>query len=686
MANSMRLSFFGAAGTVTGSSYLLNTGVGKLMVDCGMFQGPQEIEQRNYLGFGFEPSDIDFLILTHAHIDHIGLLPRLVKFGFKGSIYYTNATRDLAEILLLDSAHIQARDAEYSRKRNVDRERVQSHALYASEDVVSAMRRFKGVDYEEPVELSRNIAVRFRDAGHILGSASVEITVKTAEGGATVVASGDIGQKGTAILKDPMVFDAADYVLMETTYGDRNHDDISKRKEMLKTEIDRMLDKGGPLIIPSFAVGRTQQLLYHIAELKAENRHWGFFPIVVDSPLASKATAIVEAHPECFDRETAKLLSSGRNPFHADGLRFTESVDDSKSLNFMKGPRMIISASGMCSAGRIRHHLANHLPDHNATVLFVGFQAQGTLGRILLQNAKDVKMFGERVPVNARVAQLDGFSAHADRSGLFDWLRSMKEHPQTVYLVHGEPEASESFKELIETENYYAHIAQEDETVSLPLTRPVGALDTRIPIAYRRADREPAAERDLIPATADDYEKVHEVIPRVDSGKSGLDRMVADAGGKRADAIGYTLPIPMHPGDSVQNRVTRYLRWLDKEISDASFIVDEINAELPNWVNAPTLPLTPAQSTAVIYDDVISIVLPLLDRILASYEKQVVIQSKSGEKSARDYTGGDAGDIATGKSTPELESALVGIHDLRERIAALLTEKRGEFLSKLDEN
>jgi metallo-beta-lactamase family protein len=586
----------GAAGTVTGSSHLFNTGVGKVMVDCGMFQGPREIEQRNFLGFGVAPSDVDFLVLTHAHIDHIGLVPRFVRLGFNGTILCTPATRELAEILLLDSAHIQERDAEYSRKRNVERDRVQSAALYTADDVMRAMRLFKTAEYEEPFELSRHICARFRDAGHILGSSSVELTVRTAHGGARIVASGDIGQPGSVILKDPKPFERADYLLMESTYGDRLHENLDDRKRLLADEIERILDSGGPLIIPAFAVGRTQQLLYMLAELRKENPRWPEFPVFVDSPLASKATAILESHPECFDREMAAMLGRGVNPFHAPWLRFTEGVDESKELNFMREPRIIIAASGMCTAGRIRHHLANHLADKKASVLFVGYQAHGTLGRMLKEGAKEVTLFGEVVKVKARIAEIGGFSAHADQAGLLGWLEAMEEPPRNVYLVHGEPDAAAVLKTKVEGLGISCHVAEEDETVTLPFTRSVRVAP---------AAKEPAAE----PAPA----------PRA--------------------APAFALAGPAHPGDSAQNRISRYLRWLDKEVNDAKFVISEIGAELPSWLADPSLPLPPEQSAAVVWDDALDKVLPLVYAIVQGYEataSNVSTDAVKGESASGD--------------------------------------------------
>jgi len=630
MNGKMKLSFFGAAGTVTGSCFLVNTGVGKVMIDCGMFQGPSEIEQRNYLGFGFDPSDVDYLLLTHAHIDHIGLVPRLVKFGFNGSIYCTRATRDLAEILLLDSAHIQKRDAEYALKRNVDLDRVQSFPLYTAEDVIAAMRRFRPVEYEEPVNLSRNLTVRFRDAGHIIGSASIELTVKTAEGGARLVASGDVGLAQSAILKDPRPFEQADYLLLESTYGDRDHDRKGDKKTLLTEAIEHMLERNGPLIIPSFAVGRTQQILYNLSKLRSENPHWPRFPVFVDSPLATKATQIVNRHPECFDRELAAMLDMGKNPFMADGLQFTNSVEESKDLNFLKGPRIVISASGMCTAGRIRHHLANHLSDPDATVLFVGFQAHGTLGRILIEKAKSVKLFGERIPVRARIAKINGFSAHAGQTGLINWVSEMRERPVRIFVVHGEPRSSNALASLLDERGYDASVAIEDQTVELPLVHPVHTPETAAPLAERVGAL--SARTEAVPAPP----------PEV--------------------STPFNLPTPVHPGDSARNRVSRYLRWLEKELGDAGFVVDEIESEMQGWLASPNLPLTPAQSIGVVYDDILAGILPLLTKILSGYENQLS-SSDSNDESA-----GATGEIAR----------------LKARLEEIVTDSRKRILEKLD--
>ena len=593
MTQNLRITFLGAAGTVTGSCHLINTGVGKVLIDCGMYQGSRELEQRNYLGFGFDPADIDFLLLTHAHIDHCGLIPRLVKFGFNGTIVCTTATKDLAHPMLLDSAHIQERDAEYSRKRNVDRDRVQSHPLYTAADVESAMRRFKGVEYEERVQLSRNLSARFRDAGHILGSASIELTVKTMEGAATVVASGDIGMPDTAILKDPKAFERADYLLLESTYGDRNHENFGMRKEQLEAEIEEMLKLSGPLIIPSFAVGRAQTLLYYLSMLKRERSDWPAFKVYVDSPLSRRATDIVSAHPECFDKELAALLAKGINPFKAEWLEFTDSVDESKKLNFLQGPRIVISASGMCTAGRVRHHLANHLSDKRASVMFVGYQGHGTLGRMLVEGVKSVKLYGDNVPVKARISQISGFSAHADRDNLVGWLEQMEEKPARIFLVHGEPKALSAFHSHLASLEYDAKVAVEDATVELPLMHKVGVSAGKTPLRERSKKSMPAA-------------------------------VSVDRTASAPDAAGeYTLHGPVHPGDSAGNRVSRYLRWLHKELADAGFVLGEIEMELPAWTESQTIQLTSAQSVGIVYDDIVGETSELLLRALASYEKRL---------------------------------------------------------------
>lgn len=605
MSNGIRITFLGAAGTVTGSCHLINTGVGKILVDCGMYQGSRELEQRNYLGFGFDPSDIDFLLLTHAHIDHCGLIPRLVKFGFKGTIVCTDATKDLAHPLLLDSAQIQERDAEYSRKRNVERDRVQSHPLYTATDVETAMRRFRGVEYEEHIELSRNLSVRFRDAGHILGSASIEITVKTVEGASTIVASGDIGMPNTAILQDPKAFERADYMLLESTYGDRNHKNFGLRKEQLEAEIEEMLKLQGPLIIPSFAVGRAQTLLYYLSMLKRERNDWPAFKVYVDSPLSRRATDIVANHPECFDKELETLLRKGVNPFKAEWLEFTDTVDDSKKLNFLKGPRVVISASGMATAGRVRHHLANHLADKRASVLFVGYQGNGTLGRMLVEGVKSVKLFGANVPVNVRLTSIQGFSAHADRDNLVGWLEQMHEKPSKIFLVHGEPKALDAFEEHLSKLGYDASVAVEDRTVELPLIHSVGVSRQKLSLK----DRAKPVRREV---TA----KPVRVSPL-------------------PDVVGeYSLTGPAHPGDSIGNRVSRYQRWLHKELADASFVLGEIENELPAWTETAAQQLTPQQSVGIVYDDILAEMSSLFLQALSSYEKRLVSSNGSAQEAA----------------------------------------------------
>lgn len=447
----MKLTFLGAAKIVTGSSYLLEVGTEKILIDCGMFQGSKTITSLNKNDFLYDPTAIDYVLLTHAHIDHSGLLPKLCKAGFKGPVYATRVTHELCGIMLPDSAHIQGFDAEIANRKGKRAGKKPVEPLYTIEDAYACLEHFSPVDYDKELNLSSNVTVRFRDAGHILGSAMLEVMV-TEEGKTTkLVFSGDLGQPNQPIIKDPTFIDEADYVIVESTYGNRLHEEYDK-EEHLAAIINASIERGGNIIIPSFAVGRTQTMLYYLHNLLKAGKIPDI-PVIIDSPLAISATDIFMRNTQDFDEESQEMLKKQQdNPLQMPQLRFTKTADESKALNSLDEPVIIISASGMADAGRILHHLKHNLWRPESSVLFVGYQAQGSLGRRLVEGVNRVKIMGEEISVKATIYSLDGFSAHADQSQLLNWLSYYKRKPVNIFLVHGEPDASEPFARLI-TEN-----------------------------------------------------------------------------------------------------------------------------------------------------------------------------------------------------------------------------------------
>ncbi len=445
----MRLHFLGATGTVTGSCFLLEAAGARVMVDCGMFQGPKEIRERNYGAFPVPPASVDFVLLTHAHIDHSGLIPKLVKHGFKGPVLATAPTVDLCGVLLPDSGHIQEMEVERKNRKNRRAGKPPLEPIYTADEASACLYRFKPVSYGEIVELNSNLAVRFVDAGHILGSASIEVWAKEGGSETKLVFSGDLGDKGRPIVNDPETIEKADYLVIESTYGDRVHDRSVSEIDLLHGVIWETYKKGGNLIIPAFAVERTQDLLYHLSLLMEA----GKFPpmtLYIDSPMAAAASGIFRAHGEVFDRETRAMIERGREPIFIPGARFTQTAEESKSLNSVSRA-IIISASGMCEAGRIRHHLKHNLWRPECTVLFVSYQPSGTLGRQLLDGEKTVRIFGEEVVVKADIRCIEGYSSHADREGLLSWVSNFHELPKLTFVVHGEPAASAGLALLLES-------------------------------------------------------------------------------------------------------------------------------------------------------------------------------------------------------------------------------------------
>ena len=464
----MKLSFYGADQCVTGSCHCLEVNGKKILVDCGLQQGRDEVDNAS---LPFHPGAIDCVLVTHAHIDHSGRLPLLIKNGFEGKIITTRLTAQLLDIMLQDSAHIQESDAEYQNRKNLRAGRPTVQPLYTVEDAERVKEFVQTCEYGETVQLCEGVTAEFIDAGHLLGSASIRVTAH--EGGETrvIVFSGDIGNVDQPIIRDPQFFDSADYVLMESTYGNRNHTEVWSYTEDLAQIIDETLGRGGNVVIPSFAVGRTQELLYFIREIKDKNmvKSVKDFPVYVDSPLAKSATSIFCGNLHGYlDEAAIELVKDGTHMFSFPGLHLTETTDESKQLNLDGTPKVIISASGMCDAGRIRHHLKHNLWRKECTVAFVGYQGEGTLGRSLLEGTKSVKMFGEEIAVNAEIVNFQGLSSHADRDHLLSWIADFKEpKPQHVFVVHGDREVAPFFAQSIQGMGFTAHAPQYTEVYDL---------------------------------------------------------------------------------------------------------------------------------------------------------------------------------------------------------------------------
>lgn len=449
----MKLTFIDAAHEVTGSCHLLEANGTHILIDCGMEQGPDLYENQE---LPVAAGDIDYILLTHAHIDHSGLIPLLCKHGFKGEIITTFATADLCNIMLRDSAHIQEFEAEW-RNRKARRSGTPLYEpLYTTQDALNAVELLAPCDYGQLIDVTEGIRVRFNDVGHLLGSASIEVWITEGEVTKKIVFSGDVGNQDQPILKDPSAVREADYIVIESTYGNRIH---SEEKPDYLGEFTRILREtfrqGGNVVIPSFAVGRTQELLYFIREIKEQNLlpEFPYFEVYVDSPLAIEATNVFTKNGKaCYDEEAMELVEMGVNPLVFPGLKLSVTSDDSKLINFDNNPKVIISASGMCEAGRIRHHLKHNLWRKECTILFVGYQATGTLGRKLIEGATTVKLFGETIEVAARIESLKGVSGHADKNGLLSWLKGFQSEIQHVFVVHGEDKVTDEFARTVTEE------------------------------------------------------------------------------------------------------------------------------------------------------------------------------------------------------------------------------------------
>jgi metallo-beta-lactamase family protein len=449
----MKMNFYslGAAEEVTGSKHVLEIDGASYLIDCGAFQGSRAEADRKNRTLGIEPDRIEAAILTHGHLDHCGLFPLLVKNGYEGNIYATPATRDIASLIMMDSAHIQARDAVYLRGQARKKgEKFDWEPLYSEKDAIEATGQILGVSYNRPLYIGDGINLEFYDAGHILGSAMASITVKKNGSRINILCTGDLGRKGKPIIRDPAIPPAPDYLVRESTYGNRRHDDKHNAVKKLAAAAARMVEQKGKILIPSFAIERTQELVYYF-HLLVDDGIIPEIPIYVDSPMATNATTIFQVHPECYDEEIQEaFIKHHKNPFGFNSLNFTTSVDESKALNNRKGPLIIISADGMCEAGRIQHHLIHNIGDPHTTILLVGYMAENTLGRRIRDRAEEVKIHGQWLKRRAGVEEINAFSAHADYAEALLWLQSLDtSRLKKIFLVHGEPDAQQVFKKYL---------------------------------------------------------------------------------------------------------------------------------------------------------------------------------------------------------------------------------------------
>ncbi len=497
----MKLRFYGADRCVTGSCHCIEVNGKNILVDCGLQQGRDEVDNAV---LPFHPGSIDAVLVTHAHIDHSGRIPMLIKNGFEGRIITTRLTADLLDIMLQDSAHIQEQDAEYQNRKNKRAGRPEVQPIYTVADAMRVREFVQTCEYGQRVAVTEDVTAEFIDAGHLLGSASIRLTCREGGETRTIVFSGDIGNVDQPIIRDPQCYDSADYVVMESTYGDRNHTEVWSYTDELAQLIDETVARGGNVVIPSFAVGRTQELLYFIREIKDRGlvKSMPDFPVYVDSPLAKKATTIFCGNLHGYlDEAALALVQDGTHMFSFPGLHLTETVEESKLLNMDKSPKVIISASGMCDAGRIRHHLKYNLWRPESSIVFVGFQSPGTLGRNLLEGAPSVKLFGEEVAVRAKIVNFQGLSSHADHDHLIEWVKHFDPKKTAhVFVVHGDREVAPVFADAVQSLGFAAHAPQYTEAYDLLADRQLapGYLPERKTRAYEGAPKVAGAYRRLV--------------------------------------------------------------------------------------------------------------------------------------------------------------------------------------------
>lgn len=480
----MKVTFCGATKTVTGSNFLVEGAGKKFLVDCGLYQGGAKDEIKNEEPFPYDINEIDFMLLTHAHIDHSGRIPKLYKEGYRNPIYATNATCDLCAIMLPDSGHIQETETEWKNRKRIRRGEEELVPIYDAETAAKSLELFKGEPYNQIIELDDDIHVRFNDAGHMLGSSTIEIWIRENGENKKIVFSGDLGNNDIPLLAEPTMIQDADFLVMESTYGNRLHIKNESKAETFINIVTDTIKNGGTVVIPSFAVGRTQEILYELNKIKDSEDDSPEFerkyrllmntPVYVDSPLAISATEVFKENMDLFDKETQELIKRGDNPLEFPGLKFTQTVEESKALNESDESAIIISASGMCEVGRIKHHLKHNIWNPKNTILFVGYQAPGTLGRKIVDGAKTVKIFGEEVAVNARVEYIEGYSGHADQAGLLHFVNSFVKKPNHIFLVHGEEESQKVLREKI-NENFDLPVSIPDYCESFDLTNTVQA-------------------------------------------------------------------------------------------------------------------------------------------------------------------------------------------------------------------
>ncbi len=463
-----KLTFLGAAQNVTGSRFLLEAHDKRILIDCGLYQ-ERKLKNRNWEPFPFDPASIDSMLLTHAHVDHSGLIPKLVKDGFKGSIYCTYATSDIVKIILLDAAHLQEEDAVFKKKRHEKEKKkglFPEIPLYTTEDAEASFSYFNGVNYREEVNLGEGISATFHDAGHVLGSSTIKLSITQDGDTRSILFSGDVGRDDKPILKDPYEYKEIDFAVVESTYGNRIHEEPKDIGEKLAEIVNSTVEAGGHIIVPSFALQRAQEILYYMNKLLLEDKIPDI-PVYLDSPMAIKITEVFKHHRELYDQEMAQMVNQDKSPFNFTGLNMVQTTEESKQLNYLTKPAMIIAGSGMCNGGRIKHHLVNNITRPESTILFVGYQAVGTLGRSIVDGIKKVRILGQQYPVRARIAEITGFSAHADRNELLEWMSGIS--PRRVFVVHGETKSAKEFGKFLRQERGWK--------VSVPMYGESAALD-----------------------------------------------------------------------------------------------------------------------------------------------------------------------------------------------------------------